>query len=161
MIRAERYVCGAIAGLKTRRSNGVQDYGRDRLSYPTGDCAMNKVMLGIVLGGVLGIFDGLSALVSAPETAPGIVGIVIGSTVKGIIAGAIIGAVARKTQSLPMGIGFGLLVGLALAFPIALMQSQQTQHNYYWQIMLPGGVLGTIVGYATQRFGAVPRRATT
>src|SRR5262245_47791792 len=34
MIRAERYVCGAIAGLKTRCSNDVQDYGRDRLFLP-------------------------------------------------------------------------------------------------------------------------------
>ena len=26
-------------------------------------------------------------------------------------------------------------------------------HNYYWEIMLPGGIVGTIIGYATQRFG--------
>jgi hypothetical protein len=32
--------------------------------------------------------------------------------------------------------------------------------SYYWQIMLPGGVLGTIVGFATQRYGeARARRA--
>jgi hypothetical protein len=29
--------------------------------------------------------------------------------------------------------------------------------HYYWQIMLPGGILGMIVGYATQRY--VPRRS--
>jgi len=145
------------AGLKIRPSNGEQDYGRDPPTHPE-TVFMNKIVLGILLGGVLGIFDGLSALISAPETAPDIVGIVIGSTVKGLIAGAVIGAVSRKVQSLPIGIFVGLLVGLALAYPIALMNAQ-AGHNYYWQIMLPGGVLGMIVGFATQKYGALPRRA--
>jgi hypothetical protein len=114
---------------------------------------MNKVLLGLILGAVLGIFDGLSALVSAPETRPEILGIVIGSTFKGIVAGLLIGYFARRVNSLPLGVVFGLTVGLLLAWPIAYMNAQQG-HNYYWQIMLPGGVLGTIVGYATQRYGA-------
>ena len=113
---------------------------------------MNKVLLGLLLGGGLGILDGLSALVSAPEVAPQIVGIVVGSTAKGLIAGALIGYFARKVNSLPLGIVFGLLVGLGLAYPIALMNAQAGK-NYYWQIMLPGAVLGLIVGFATQRYG--------
>jgi hypothetical protein len=29
--------------------------------------------------------------------------------------------------------------------------------HYYWEIMLPGSVLGVIVGYATQRYGRPAR----
>ena len=117
---------------------------------------MNKVVLGLVLGAVLGVFDGLSALISAPETRPEILGIVIGSTFKGIVAGLLIGFFARRVNSLPAGVLFGLAVGLLLAWPIAYMNAQQG-HNYYWEIMLPGGILGLIVGYATQRYGAAMR----
>lgn len=113
---------------------------------------MTKPIFGLLLGGFLGIFDGLSALVSAPETAPQIVGIVIGSTIKGIVAGAAIGWFARKVNSLPLGIVFGLSVGLLLAFFVAAMGDQSGKH-YYWEIMLPGGILGILVGYATQRYG--------
>jgi hypothetical protein len=113
---------------------------------------MNKPVFGLVLGGVLGIFDGLSALVSSPEVSSQIVGIVIGSTFKGLIAGVLIGWFAKKVNSLPLGIVFGLLVGAALALPIAIMNSNALHHNYYWQIILPGSVVGLIVGYATQRY---------
>jgi hypothetical protein len=113
---------------------------------------MNKPVFGLVLGGVLGIFDGLSALVSSPEVSSQIIGIVIGSTFKGLIAGVLIGWFARKVNSLPAGILFGLAVGAALALPIAIMNSKALHHNYYWQIMLPGSIVGLIVGYATQRY---------
>ena len=120
---------------------------------------MNKVVLGLVLGAILGVFDGLSALISAPETRPDILGIVIGSSFKGIIAGLLIGYFARRVNSLPIGVLFGLAVGLLLAWPIAYMNAQQG-HNYYWEIMLPGGILGLIVGYATQKYGVEKRLAT-
>lgn len=107
---------------------------------------MNKPLFGLLLGGILGIFDGLSALFSAPETAPGIVGIVIGSTIKGLIAGVLIGYFARKVNSLLLGILFGLLVGAFLAFWVAFLQGK-----YYLEIMLPGSLVGVIVGYATQK----------
>ena len=113
---------------------------------------MSKPMLGLVLGGVLGVFDGLSALVSAPNdpaVKAGIVGIVIGSTVKGLITGVLIGWFAKRTQSLGVALAFGLAVGVALAFLVCLLQKLGGQAPYYWQIMLPGGILGVIVGYAT------------
>ena len=113
---------------------------------------MNKPVFGLVLGGILGIFDGLSALVSSPEVSSQIVGIVVGSTFKGLIAGVLIGWFAKKVNSLPLGVAFGLIVGAALALPIAIMNSNALHHNYYWQIMLPGSVVGLIVGYATQRY---------
>lgn len=119
---------------------------------------MNKPLYGLLLGGFLGIFDGLSALVSAPETAPQIAGIVIGSTCKGLLAGLLIGWFAKRVRSVPLGVGFGLLVGAALAFLVAAMPNPDGSH-YYWEIVLPGSVLGIVVGYATQRW--TPRRQPT
>jgi hypothetical protein len=113
---------------------------------------MNKPLLGLVLGGALGIFDGLTALISAPEVAPQIVGIVIGSTFKGLIVGVLIGWFAQKVRSLPAGIVFGLVVGAFFAFLVAAMPDPSGKH-YYWEIVLPGSVVGLIVGYATQKYG--------
>jgi hypothetical protein len=108
---------------------------------------MNKILLGVVLGGVLGVFDGLTAWFT-PAARAEIVGIVIGSTFKGVLAGVLIGVFARKVNSLALGVVFGVGVGLLLAFGVAYMQ-----HGYYFQIMLPGSMVGLIVGYATQRYG--------
>ena len=119
---------------------------------------MNKPVLGLVLGGVLGILDGLSALLSAPEVAPQITTIVIGSTVKGIIAGLLIGWFAKKVNNLGAGIAFGLFIGALLAFAIAAMPNPDGSH-YWWEIMLPGSLVGLIVGYATQRYGVQTARA--
>ena len=118
---------------------------------------MSKPVLGLLLGGVLGIFDGLTALFY-PEVASQIMGIVIGSTIKGLIAGVCIGFFARKVRSLPLGILFGLLVGTVLAFAVAAMPNPQGKH-YYFEIMLPGSLVGVIVGFATQRFGSNPARS--
>ena len=112
---------------------------------------MNKVLLGLLLGGFLGIFDGLTAWFT-PEVRNQMLTIVIGSTVKGLITGVLIGYFARKVNSLPLGIIFGLGVGLVLAFAVAAMPNPAGKH-YYFEIMLPGGILGMIVGYATQRYG--------
>jgi hypothetical protein len=112
---------------------------------------MNKALLGLLLGGFLGIFDGLTAWFT-PAVRAQLMGIVVGSTVKGLIAGILIGYFARKVNSLPLGIIFGLGVGLLLAFAVAALPDPSGQH-YYFEIMLPGGILGVIVGYATQRFG--------
>jgi hypothetical protein len=111
---------------------------------------MNKVVFGLLLGGVLGIFDGLTAWFT-PEVRPEIIGIVIGSTAKGLLAGALIGWFARKVNSLAMGIAFGTAVGLLLAYGVAAMPSATGKH-YYFEIMLPGSLVGAIVGYATQRY---------
>jgi hypothetical protein len=119
---------------------------------------MNKPVMGLVLGGVLGIFDGLTALVSAPEVAPQIVEIVIGSTFKGLLAGVLIGWFAKKVQSVPAGLLVGLAIGGFFAFLVAAMPSPDGKH-YYWEMILPGSVLGLIVGYATQKYGT-PARAS-
>ena len=113
---------------------------------------MSKPVLGLILGGILGVFDGLTALLSAPEVAPQIVGIVIGSTFKGLVAGVLIGWFAKKVNSLAAGILVGLSIGALFAYLVAAMPNPDGTH-YYWEIILPGSVLGIIVGYATQRHG--------
>ena len=108
---------------------------------------MSKPLIGIVLGAVLGAIDGLTAWFT-PAVRDQLTGIVIGSTVKGIIAGIAIGFFAKKFHSLPIGIVFGLLVGAFLAYLVALMQG-----GYYLEIILPGSLVGLIVGFATQKYG--------
>jgi len=115
---------------------------------------MNKVMLGIVLGTVLGALDGLSAWFT-PEVRSMMTTIVIGSTAKGLVAGLLIGWFARKVRSVPLGILFGLLIGFVLAFIIAAMPDPTGKH-YWFEIILPGTLVGLIVGYATQRYGKAP-----
>jgi MFS family permease len=118
---------------------------------------VSKPLLGIVLGGVLGLFDGLTALVSAPEVAPQIVGIMIGSTIKGLIVGGLAGWYARRVRSVKAGLIFGLVVGAFFAFLVAAMPDPSGKH-YYWKILFPRSIVGLLVGYATQRWGAEPLR---
>jgi len=117
---------------------------------------MNKVVLGLLLGTILGALDGTTAWFT-PEARAQLAGIIIGSTIKGIIAGVAIGFFARKVNSLPLGILFGLAVGFLLAFIVAHFM----EHGHYFEIILPGSIVGLIVGYATQRFGALTTTATT
>ena len=105
---------------------------------------MKKPLFATLLGGVLGIFDGLTALFT-PEVRNQIVGIVIGSTIKGILTGVIIGFFATKVRSLAIGTIFGLIVGAFFAYLILLMNPGHTLN-----IMLPGSLVGVIVGYAAQ-----------
>ncbi|MES2178410.1 MAG: hypothetical protein V4550_11180 [Gemmatimonadota bacterium] len=121
---------------------------------------MNKPVVGLILGGILGTFDGLTALISAPELKSEIAGIVIGSTGKGLVAGLIIGFIARKVSNLAAGIAAGMVVSGLLALPIAMAKNPNGQ-VYFWEIMIPGCIVGLIVGYATQRFGVAPARVRT
>lgn len=111
---------------------------------------MKKPVFAMLLGGVLGIFDGLTALISAPQTAPEIVGIVLGSTVKGVVVGLIVGLVAQRTRSLAVGVLVGLAAGAFFAYLVTLGTP------YFWEIMLPGAIVGVIVGYATFKYRAEP-----
>jgi hypothetical protein len=113
----------------------------------------------MLLGAVLGVFDGLTALISAPELKGEIMSIVIGSTFKGLIVGAIIGWYATRTNSLAKGMLVGMLVSAFFAFLIAVMPRPDGA-TYYWEIILPGSILGLIVGYATQTYGVRGRPST-
>lgn len=115
---------------------------------------MNKITVGLLLGAALGALDGATAWFT-PAVRAGIVGIIIGSSIKGVIAGIAAGIFARKVHSVGLGILFGLAVGAFLAFLVARMQ-----HGYYFEIMLPGSIVGMIVGFATQQYGTWPVAAT-
>jgi len=47
-------------------------------------------------------------------------------------------------------------VGAFLAYLVALKQG-----GYYFQIVLPGSMVGLIVGFATQKYGRVPATANS
>jgi hypothetical protein len=116
---------------------------------------MSKVAWGLGVGAVLGLVDGLSALFY-PEARPMIAQIVVGSIVKGVATGLVMGLIARKTRSLPLGLAGGAAVGLLLSVATAAASSDAAGDHHYVQIMLPGAVLGLVVGYATQRLGGAP-----
>ena len=111
---------------------------------------MNKVLLGLVVGAALGAVDGLTAWFT-PEVRSQIAGIVAGSTFKGLVAGVLIGVFAQKVKSIPATLVFGTALGLVFAFLVANMQGK-----YYFEIMLPGAIVGLLTGYATQRYGRRP-----
>jgi hypothetical protein len=116
---------------------------------------MSKPLIGVVLGAVLGVIDGLTAWFT-PDVRDKLGGIVIGSTIKGIIAGIAIGFFAKKYHSWPMGILFGVVVGAVLAYLTALMAG-----DYYFEIVLPGTLVGLIVGFATQKYGKTTATANS
>lgn len=114
---------------------------------------MSKPVFAMLLGGILGVFDGLTALVSGGPEIPSMIGsIVAGSTFKGVVAGLIIGLVARKTQSTAIIVAVGVIVAGFFAFLVTLGQP------YFWEIILPGSIVGLIVGFATAKYrGSVNR----
>lgn len=118
---------------------------------------MSKPLLGLVLGSILGVFDGLTAWFT-PEVRDQLLGIVLGSTMKGLITGVLMGVIARKLSSVPLGSLIGLGLGLLLAFAVALFPDENGKH-YYWEIMIPGAIVGLIVGFATQKYGRRPAAA--
>ena len=116
---------------------------------------MNKPVFAMLLGGILGVFDGLTALVTGGPEIPSMIGtIVAGSTFKGVVAGLIVGLVARKTQSTVMIVTVGLVVGAFFAFLVTL------GGPYFWEIILPGAIVGLIVGFATAKYRGPVRSST-
>jgi hypothetical protein len=105
---------------------------------------VRKVVFPTLLGGFLGIFDGLTAWFT-PEVRSMLLGIVIGSTIKGLLTGVIAGVFARKVHSVLWGTLFGLAVGAFFAYLILLGNP-----GHALNIMLPGSLVGLIVGYVAQ-----------
>jgi hypothetical protein len=106
---------------------------------------MSKLWFGVLVGAGLGILDGLTAWFT-PAVRSQVAQIVVGSMIKGAIAGAIAGWFARRVNSVPLGILVGLTAGMILAYGVAAMQ-----HGYYFEIMLPGSLVGAIAGFAAQK----------
>jgi Na+/pantothenate symporter len=109
---------------------------------------MSKALLGLIVGAILGILDGLTAWFT-PEVRDQLMSIVIGSTLKGLLTGLAAGWVAKRYNSMTAAVLTGLGVGFVLSYAVAAMPG----NHYYLQIVLPGSILGLIVGFASQRFG--------
>jgi hypothetical protein len=113
---------------------------------------MTKPALGVLVGAGLGLLDGLSAW-AYPEARAMIVSIVISSTVKGIVTGAATGWLARRWRSMAGGIAAGIGIGLVLSTAAAVPVMSE-QPSRYFDIVLPGMLLGAIVGFVTERYPA-------
>jgi hypothetical protein len=111
---------------------------------------MNKIVVGLLFGAVLGAIDGATAWFT-PEARSQLGGIMAGSSVKGMLVGVLSGWFARKVHSTLWGIAFGAGIGLIFAYLVAAMPAER---HYYLEIMLPGFIVGAIIGFLTQRMGA-------
>jgi len=112
---------------------------------------MNQIVAGLLLGLVLGAVDGATAWFY-PEARSMMGSIMMGSSVKGMVVGLLCGWFARKVHSTTLGIVVGSGLGLLFAFLVAATDTVNGTHPYL-QIMLPGFVVGAIVGFLTQRVG--------
>ena len=119
---------------------------------------MNQVLAGLLLGLVLGAVDGATAWFY-PEARTMMGSIMFGSSMKGMLVGILCGWFARKIHSTTWGIVVGSVLGLFFAFLVAAADSVNGEHPYL-QIMLPGFVVGAIVGFLTQRIGKPVNAAT-
>ena len=110
---------------------------------------MTKPMLGLAVGGTLGLLDGLSGFLE-PSLAAVMSSVITFSLLKGLVAGLTIGYVSQRVHSLAMGI----FAGVAIAAALSLLVVWRAGMALFWDIMLPGMLLGVIVGLATQKFGS-------
>ena len=110
--------------------------------------SLTKPMLGLAVGGTLGLLDGLSGFLE-PSLAPVMSGVIASSLLKGLVAGVAIGYVSQKLRSMALGLLAGAAIGAVLSLLVILWAGMAS----FWDIMLPGMLLGVIVGFSTQKFG--------
>ena len=118
--------------------------------------SLTKPMLGLAIGGTLGLLDGLSGFFE-PSLAPVMSSVITFSMLKGLIAGIAIGYLSQKVRS----IAIGIVAGIAIAAVLSLVVVLHAGMALFWDIMLPGMLLGAIVGFATQKFGRAPTSPAT
>jgi hypothetical protein len=110
--------------------------------------SLTKPMLGLAVGGTLGLLDGLSGFLE-PSLAPVMSSVITFSLLKGLLSGVAIGYVSQRLHSMALGI----LAGLGIAAALSLIVILDAGMALFWDIMLPGMLLGVVVGFTTQRFG--------
>jgi|SRR6266436_442229 len=119
--------------------------------------SLTKPMLGLAVGGTLGLLDGLSGFLE-PSLAPVMSSVIALSLLKGLVAGIAIGSVSQRFHSMLVGI----LAGVGIAAALSLLVILRAGMASFWDIMLPGMLLGVVVGFTTQKFGnPVESRPTT
>ncbi len=107
-----------------------------------------KPMIGLAVGGTLGLLDGLSGFLE-PSLAPLMGSVITFSLLKGLVSGVAIGYFSKRVHSMPLGILAGVLIAAGFSMLLILKAGMAL----FWDIILPGMLLGVIVGFATQRFG--------
>ena len=115
---------------------------------------ISKPVLGLAVGGVLGLLDGLSGFFE-PSLAPQMFEVITVSMGKGLLCGIVIGWVAERVRSLLVGI----LAGVAIAAVLSYLVVLHAGPALLWDILLPGMLLGAIVGFVTQRYGQTKQGA--
>jgi hypothetical protein len=110
--------------------------------------SITKPMLGLAVGGALGLLDGLSGFLE-PSLAPVMGSVITFSMLKGLVSGIAIGYFSQRVRSMAAGI----MVGIAIAAVLSLLVVMHAGMALFWDIVLPGMLLGAIVGFATQKFG--------
>ena len=117
---------------------------------------MNKPVFAMLLGGFLGVFDGLSALISGGPEIPSTIGAHRGRLhVQGRRLPAPSSAWwRRKTQSMAM------IVASAWRSARSSPTWSRIGSPYLWEIVLPGSIVGLIVGFATAKYRGPVRSST-
>jgi hypothetical protein len=118
--------------------------------------SLTKPVLGLAVGGSLGLLDGLSGFFE-PSLAPVMTSVITFSLLKGLLAGIATGYVSERVHSMLLGI----LAGTGIAAMLSLLVILRAGIALFWDILLPGMLLGAIVGFATQRFGRSKQSAIT
>lgn len=117
--------------------------------------SLTKPILGLAVGGSLGLLDGLSGFFE-PSLAGVMSSVITFSLLKGLLAGIATGYVSQRVDSMLLGI----VAGIAIAAILSLLVILRAGMALFWDIMIPGMLLGAIVGFATQRFGRAKESAT-
>jgi hypothetical protein len=110
--------------------------------------SLTKPMLGLAVGGTLGLLDGLSGFLE-PSLAPVMSSVITFSLLKGLVSGIAIGYVSQRFHSVLVGV----LAGIGIAGALSLLVILRAGMVLFWDIMLPGMLLGVVVGFTTQKFG--------
>lgn len=132
-----------------RNSAALKESALRHTAHTQGNAmSLTKPMLGLAVGGTLGLLDGLSGFL-APSLAPVMASVITLSLLKGLVAGIAIGYVSQRVHSMLVGILAGVAIGAALSLLVILQAGMAS----FWDIMLPGMLLGVIVGFTTQKFG--------
>lgn len=111
---------------------------------------MKKILVGLLLGTVLGALDGATSWFT-PEVRAVLLQIIVGSMIKDALVGIAAGIFAMKVCNVAQGVVFAAVLGFALAFLVAYLQ-----HAHYVEILIPGTLVGVLLGYATQKSGMAP-----
>jgi hypothetical protein len=109
---------------------------------------ISRVLFGLILGGFLGLIDSFCEFLSR-NLAAKMFDVLLASTGKGLLCGLIIGLVNFRQRSPLVSVLTGMAIAAGLTYLVVLRTGKELQ----WSVLLPGTLLGLVVGFATQSFG--------